>query len=711
MESNMQKTVQVVAEEWSFQGWLAGHVKVMESWTADETRAKFAEFLANRGGIEADLKARTVDKLRNISTNMGDWHARGRKKAELVEEIVERMARQYVPGTLSYHAFTIGSGEKGKTMLEAVQERLAALTDAELAKHRAEVTQRRAERAKTYNNPETVEEFQAFLRVRGAEALTPEQAERWDALQATTRRAKAAKEAATVPALHPSQGVDVELKGGWHAKKGVKTYVAVLNTRVERDQYEQILGQAKRFGGYYSSFRGNGAVPGFQFESQGAAEQFKASLRGSVDVSAQVEAEDIQRTGLAADRLAESAARFQAKAEEDLNRDRQDNTARRARMAANAEAVARGRLALAGTMQRLAEAMRAGQIQHLGEVRHGTQVEALEGILRRARWARLRAAGKSHDEDLGPYGKEDVLHAEYPWPYVHKSTVSDGIRVLRDQPGAVRLCQELTKQMAATGDDTWGWHVQSHEGVERVQLFAGRAKSAGVRIDSLAFNLAQYKRIHAADIQSVAELRAALREYLTLRKPAAVEDPIKKAERELIGVKLPGFFPTPPAIVQRLIEAACIQDDHVVLEPSAGKGDILDAVEESYPGTTRHAVESSSSLRRILELKGHDIVGHDFLEYEATVQYDRVVMNPPFEDGQDITHVQRAFTLLKPGGRLAAIMSEGPFFRSDAKSVAFREWLDQHGDSEQLPEGSFAGADAFRQTGVATRLVVIKKEN
>jgi len=53
---------------------------------------------------------------------------------------------------------------------------------------------------------------------------------------------------------------------------------------------------------------------------------------------------------------------------------------------------------------------------------------------------------------------------------------------------------------------------------------------------------------------------------------------------------------------------------------------------------------------------------------------------------------------------------EGPFFRSDAKSVAFREWLDECGaDVEQLPEDAFAGVDAFRQTGVKTRLVTIDK--
>ena len=88
-------------------------------------------------------------------------------------------------------------------------------------------------------------------------------------------------------------------------------------------------------------------------------------------------------------------------------------------------------------------------------------------------------------------------------------------------------------------------------------------------------------------------------------------------------------------------------------------------------------------------------------------QYDRVVMNPPFEDGQDIDHVRRAFDAnLKPGGKLVAIMSEGPFFRSDKKAQAFRQWLEENGGtSERLAPGTFKESG----TGTATRLVTVEK--
>jgi len=69
---------------------------------------------------------------------------------------------------------------------------------------------------------------------------------------------------------------------------------------------------------------------------------------------------------------------------------------------------------------------------------------------------------------------------------------------------------------------------------------------------------------------------------------------------------------------------------------------------------------------------------------------DRVLMNPPFEKGQDIDHVRKAFDALKPGGRLVAVMSPGPFFRSDRKAAEFRRWFSGLGGRKvELPNGAF----------------------
>ena len=110
----------------------------------------------------------------------------------------------------------------------------------------------------------------------------------------------------------------------------------------------------------------------------------------------------------------------------------------------------------------------------------------------------------------------------------------------------------------------------------------------------------------------------------------------------------------------------------------------------------------------VLGAKDHDFEHGDFLEHHGT--YDRVLMNPPFEHGADIEHVRHAHSLLAEEGTVVAVMSEGPFFRSDRKAQDFRDWLNQVGaNSEELPDDAFKGSDAFRETGVRTRLVFVPK--
>jgi 16S rRNA G1207 methylase RsmC len=96
--------------------------------------------------------------------------------------------------------------------------------------------------------------------------------------------------------------------------------------------------------------------------------------------------------------------------------------------------------------------------------------------------------------------------------------------------------------------------------------------------------------------------------------------------------------------------------------------------------------------------------GTDFLEYRQP--HATVIMNPPFEAGQDIDHIVHAFNYcLEPGGELVSVCSSGPFFRSDRKSEAFRDLIKAYGYSQELPEGSFMESG----TMVNTRLVYLRK--
>jgi protein-L-isoaspartate O-methyltransferase len=192
---------------------------------------------------------------------------------------------------------------------------------------------------------------------------------------------------------------------------------------------------------------------------------------------------------------------------------------------------------------------------------------------------------------------------------------------------------------------------------------------------------------------------------------------IRRLEDQLRFADIPGFFPTPAATIERMLDRAQIAPGNTVLEPSAGTGSIADAIKARVPslpdgpGVLVMCCERMTRLRDILREKGHALTeADDFMEMPAAGEFDRVLMNPPFEKQQDIDHVRRAFDHLKPGGRLVAIVGAGAFSRGNRKATEFREWLDRSGAMVEDLNGAFSTPDAFRRTAVAAKLVTIDKQ-
>lgn len=89
----------------------------------------------------------------------------------------------------------------------------------------------------------------------------------------------------------------------------------------------------------------------------------------------------------------------------------------------------------------------------------------------------------------------------------------------------------------------------------------------------------------------------------------------------------------------------------------------------------------------------------DFLRCSAETlwgEFDKILMNPPFEDGADIRHIQHARKMLKPGGTLVAICANGPRQR--------KVLMDEAEHWEDLPAGTFKD----QGTMVNTALLVIR---
>lgn len=186
---------------------------------------------------------------------------------------------------------------------------------------------------------------------------------------------------------------------------------------------------------------------------------------------------------------------------------------------------------------------------------------------------------------------------------------------------------------------------------------------------------------------------------------------LKEAMKKVHTYNIPGFFPTPEPLIDRMIELADLsfsEDFGAILEPSAGIGNIADKIKEIEPCAKITCVEISPSLAEILQLKGYNTICQDILEMIEENGFDRIIMNPPFEKAQDIDHVTHCFnTFLRKGGVLVSIMSAGVQSRTDKKTEAFREFVDKFGYFEEVEQGAFK--TAFNPTGVSVCICVLNK--
>lgn len=293
---------------------------------------------------------------------------------------------------------------------------------------------------------------------------------------------------------------------------------------------------------------------------------------------------------------------------------------------------------------------------------------------------------------------------QFPRPHINRVYVNELLEKTKGTKGTAEGRAILERKSGAEVA------YFSADQVEAIEAVIKKAEERGFKAPWVRESFKTFKRLDAAGItpENFQEAEDAIEALGVKKREPTKEERVAQMERDLaVGSKIEGYFPTPKPLAKRMVEQADIEPGMKVLEPSAGNGNIADALKES--GADVKVIEQQSSLRDILELKGYGIVGRDFMEFNEG-GWDRIVMNPPFERGQDMEHVQHAYELLAPGGKVVAIMSEGSFGRSDKKATAFREWLDENsGESEKLPEGSFTGKDAMRQTGVATRLVELTK--
>lgn len=192
----------------------------------------------------------------------------------------------------------------------------------------------------------------------------------------------------------------------------------------------------------------------------------------------------------------------------------------------------------------------------------------------------------------------------------------------------------------------------------------------------------------------------------------AQEEKIKELERKVKFANISGFFPTPAKLADEMVKMLDLKPRMTVLEPSAGKGDLAEAVRRDVNGdlVDLKCIEQNWTLHEILTEKGFNAYRGNFLELNPFEwpKFDRIIMNPPYERLADIDHVRHAFKFLKPSGWISALVSASFRFRSDRKAVEFREWLESLGCCPQDLGTPFDGDEAFRQAGVRVHLLYIE---
>lgn len=165
------------------------------------------------------------------------------------------------------------------------------------------------------------------------------------------------------------------------------------------------------------------------------------------------------------------------------------------------------------------------------------------------------------------------------------------------------------------------------------------------------------------------------------------------------------FYPTPRELAKYMVELADISRTDYVLEPSAGRGAILEFINKK----TNHysAVESNSSNVRILRQNRFRVNRATFESYHSQClksgrQFDKIVMNPPFIKGIDCRHIKLAYDLLKPGGKIVGLMAENNLFYDTDYTKDFHAFMEDKIHSySMIPSGSFI------QSGTTVDVVLV----
>lgn len=178
-----------------------------------------------------------------------------------------------------------------------------------------------------------------------------------------------------------------------------------------------------------------------------------------------------------------------------------------------------------------------------------------------------------------------------------------------------------------------------------------------------------------------------------------VRDQLKHGVKAVSANQL---FVTQPELATRMAEIADIKPGDKVREPSAGTGNIVRAIASQIDlnSISLSLIEINADLASMLAatFPAAHVTRADFMECSTAQTFDKILMNPPFADGQDIKHIKHALTMLNKGGTLVAICAAGPKQKEQLLPIVEQF----NGVWEPLPADTFAASGTHVNTILLT---------
>jgi hypothetical protein len=203
---------------------------------------------------------------------------------------------------------------------------------------------------------------------------------------------------------------------------------------------------------------------------------------------------------------------------------------------------------------------------------------------------------------------------------------------------------------------------------------------------------------------------AALKVFISGQIDAVTTTIETKKERK----KTYQFFATPDKLANELVAVAFGGTDFEnwqpknILEPSAGQGSIVKAINRWYPHITVDVYELMEENRTELVKLPCRIIGIDFLSHNSNNKYDAIVANPPFAKHADIIHIRKMYDCLADGGRLVTVSGNHWRHASHKIDREFKEWLESDSVRANVYEIT---AETFKESGttISANYIVISK--